>query len=89
MIKKLRRYQFFTVLLGVLFWMMPLAVRAEEPADGGDKSNGFIFNENGNDPANPTEFLKLPTEETVYTAGGDRSSGHRKRMLLEMWSAAD
>ena len=49
MIKKLRRYQFFTVLLGVLFWMMPLVVRAEEPADGGDKSNGFIFNENGND----------------------------------------
>ena len=70
MIKKLRRYQFFTVLLGVLFWMMPLAVRAEEPADGGDKSNGFIFNENGDDPANPNKFLKLPTEETVYTAGG-------------------
>lgn len=70
MIKKLRRYQFFTVLLGVLFWMMPLAVRAEEPADGGDKSNGFIFNENGDDPANPTELLRLPTEETVYTAGG-------------------
>lgn len=70
MIKKLRRYQFFTVLLGVLFWMMPLAVQAEEPADGGDKSNGFIFNESGYNPADPTYPLKLPAEETVYTAGG-------------------
>ena len=51
--KKLCKYQVFTLLLGVLFCMMPLAVRAEEPADGGDKSNGFIFNEDGYDPANP------------------------------------
>lgn len=69
--KKLCKYQFFTLLLGVLFWMMPLAVRAEEPADGGDKSNGFIFNEGGYDPANPDAYpLRLPSEETVYTAGG-------------------
>ena len=69
--KKLCKYQFFTLLLGVLFWMMPLAVRAEEPADGGDKSNGFIFNEDGYDPANPDAYpLRLPSEETVYTAGG-------------------
>lgn len=72
MIKRLRGYVFvFLIFLaGVLFWGMPLAVRAEGPADGGDKSNGFIFNESHYDPANPTVRPELPSEETVYTAGG-------------------
>lgn len=62
MTKRLRGYVFLIFLAGVLFWGMPLAVRAEGPADGGDKSNGFIFNEDW--------YNWLPKVETVYTAGG-------------------
>lgn len=69
MLKKKYQSQFFLMLAVILFWLMPLPAQAEEPADGGDKSGGFIFNESGYDPSQPG-LITLPEEETAYRAGG-------------------
>lgn len=53
----------------VFFCLAPFPVRAEGPADGGDKSEGFIFSQDGYDPSGQGPVL-LPAVETVYSAGG-------------------
>ncbi len=71
MSKKKCRYYFFLIFAGALFWLLSFPVYAEEPADGGDKSGGFIFNESKYDPSLPGQ-TELPEEETVYTAGSGK-----------------